>query len=101
MVQLTSIHDYWKSHSFDYMDFCHIYRHYMQSLSLKSLKRNMFMVLSYRPICLLRSVPTPGYQGFSVICQPVVIRASTPPTIPEHVKLTPGKPQGVVKDREA
>ena len=22
MVQLTSIHDYWKNHSFDYMDFC-------------------------------------------------------------------------------
>ena len=22
MVQLTSIHDYWRNHSFDYMDFC-------------------------------------------------------------------------------
>ena len=22
MVQLTSLHDYWKNHSFDYMDFC-------------------------------------------------------------------------------
>ena len=22
MVQLTSIHDYWKNHSFDYMEFC-------------------------------------------------------------------------------
>ena len=22
MVQLTSVHDYWKNHSFDYMDFC-------------------------------------------------------------------------------
>ena len=22
MVQLTSVHDYWKSHTFDYMDLC-------------------------------------------------------------------------------
>ena len=22
MAQLTSIHDYWKNHSFDYMDLC-------------------------------------------------------------------------------
>ena len=22
MIQLTSIHDYWKNHSFDYTDFC-------------------------------------------------------------------------------
>ena len=46
------------------MDFCPICRHYIQSLPLKSLKRNRLMILSYRPICLLRSLPTPAYQGF-------------------------------------
>ena len=61
----------------------------------------MLMILSYRPICLLRSLPTLAYQGFSVICQPAVIQTSTPPTIPECMKLTPGELQKVVKDREA